>query len=154
MGYFTSYQISQKNATLYVTCCIWHSVPLSLFLKKLFLPYMSPNTLRSRFSQSVFSGKKCWVKFGAVMDFPQYSIFYFVSEAPKFENLFFCVCFLITLLKSSDFNELDYISGHNCIMNSLFIKYDMMIFFSGFLSGFRIFRIFPGFPRFFQIFRI
>ena len=76
MGYFTSYQISQKNATLYVTCCIWHSVPLSLFLKKLFLPYMSPNTLRSRFSQSFFSGKKCWVKFGAVMDFPQYSTFH------------------------------------------------------------------------------
>ena len=40
--------------------------------------------------------------------------FYFVSEAPKFENLFFFVFFsLITLLKSSDFSGLDYISSHN-----------------------------------------
>ena len=39
--------------------------------------------------------------------------FYFVSEAPKFENLFFVFVFLITLLKSSYFNDLDYISGHN-----------------------------------------
>ena len=55
--------------------------------------------------------------------------FYFVSEAQKYKNSFF---FLMILLKFSDFNGFDHISLHNG-------KYDMMIFFSGFFSGLRIF---------------
>ena len=67
-------------------------------------------------------------------------LFYFVSEAPKFKNNFFVFfCFLMILLKSSDFNGFDHISS--------LVKYDMMIFFSGFFSSFRIF------PDFHQIFR-
>ena len=65
--------------------------------------------------------------------------FYFVSAAPKFENLF--SNFLISMIWTIFLD----------IMDSLLIKYDMMILFSGFLSGFRIFpdffRIFPDFIK-------
>ena len=55
--------------------------------------------------------------------------FYFVSKAAKFKNYFFS-----NLQISKVFTTFLH------IMDSLLIKYDMMIFFSGFFSG--IFRIF------------
>ena len=69
-----------------------------------------------------------------------------MSEAPKFKKLFFFCFFFSNLLISMIWTIfLD-------IMDSLLIKYDMMIFFSGFSSGFWIFsgyfRIFVKFSDF------
>ena len=66
-------------------------------------------------------------------------------EASKFRNYFFYFFLFFSNLQISIF------------LTILLLKYDMMIFFSGFFSGFRIFFRFPDFSpvsRFFSGFKI
>ena len=72
------------------------------------------DTLKRKRKQSMIGKHYSTWHDKVISKIPFSTSFYFVSEAPKFENLFFFV-FLITLLKSSDFNDLDYISGNNIV---------------------------------------
>ena len=81
--------------------------------------FCEKNSHREVFNQSrdrlqfcyVFDSLNVWTEKITALSWMRFFLilFYFVSEAPKFENLFF----FITLLKSSYFNDLDYISGLN-----------------------------------------
>ena len=74
--------------------------------------------------------------------------FYFVSEPPKFENLFFFVFVFWSLFSNLLISMIWNIFLD--IMDSLLIKYDMMIFFPDFLSGFRFFSVFSGIHQIFR----
>ena len=105
-------------------------------------PHLCYNVMENRITNSVFFVKS---------NTKQINIFYFVSEAPKFKNLFFLVLvfsvsklFLRTLLKSSDFNGFNHIFWQIQWFTSL-MRYNNLLFrfpdFSGFSSNLLISRL-------------